>query len=264
MTVLTEQQLLAVVAIAQCAGRAIMNIYKQEIAVVIKQDQTPVTQADLAAHQIIVSQLKALTPTIPILSEEAADISWQQRQTWSRYWLIDPLDGTKEFIAGNGEFTVNIALIEAGEPVLGVVYAPALAQCYYAMTGYGAWRQGEDSLVQLPLAVTSAQVIRVVGSRSHMTDEVTAYLQHLPEYQMCAVGSSLKFCQLAEGNAEIYPRLGLTSEWDTAAAHAVLECAGGKVSRYDDGKSLQYNQKSSLLNPYFIATAPHWREISKQ
>ncbi|MCG9698305.1 3'(2'),5'-bisphosphate nucleotidase CysQ [Shewanella sp. Isolate11] len=248
------------VDIAKQAGIAIMKVYASaDFGVEAKSDDSPVTAADIASHHKIVDALAKLTPNIPVMSEEAADIDWNERKSWQQYWLIDPLDGTKEFIKRNGEFTVNIAFIDNGKAVAGVVYAPVLEKCYYGAQELGAWLEHQGEITNLnTLGATAPDVPRIVGSRSHVSPGLQAYLQALGEHEITSVGSSLKFCILAEGNAEIYPRLGLTSEWDTAAAQAVLESAGGQVINHETGKVLDYNQKENILNPYFIATAKHW------
>jgi 3'(2'), 5'-bisphosphate nucleotidase len=256
---LTKQDLLAVVQIAKAAGEAIMTIYGQDdFSVSHKGDDSPVTAADLAAHSVIVASLAERFVGIPVMSEEAAEISWDERRQWHTYWLIDPLDGTKEFIKRNGEFTVNIALIHQGVALAGVVYAPVLGTYYYGAKHLGAWRQKAGQESPLLGATRVRQTPIVVGSRSHLSPDIAEYLQHLGAHEMLSVGSSLKFCMLAEGEADLYPRLGPTSEWDTAAAQAVLESAGGSVVCYDSGLPLTYNQKPAILNPYFIATAPGW------
>ena len=256
---LTKQDLLQVVAIAKAAGDAIMTVYGQDdFSVNHKADDSPVTAADLAAHHVIGAALAQQFVGIPIMSEEAADIAWDVRRQWHTYWLIDPLDGTKEFIKRNGEFTVNIALIHQGVAVAGVVYAPVLDTYYYGAKHLGAWRQQADQKSPLLGAKTPREIPIIVGSRSHLSPGLAQYLQQFGEHDILSVGSSLKFCMLAEGSADLYPRLGPTSEWDTAAAQAVLESAGGTVVCYDSGEPLTYNQKSDILNPYFIATAPGW------
>ncbi len=248
----TPAQLLApVITLARQAGEAILKIYQQDFAVEHKDDDSPLTAADLAAHRCLMEGLARLTPEIPRLSEEGADIPYAERKTWSRYWLIDPLDGTREFVKRNGEFTVNVALIEQGRPVLGVVHAPVLGTTYSAAVGAGAWKQqaGAD-----PIAIRcskTATPARIVASRSHVTPELEALLQRLPAHEAMNIGSSLKLCLVAEGKADFYPRLGLTSEWDTAAGHCIVEQAGGAVT-LTDGKALHYNSKESLLNPYFL------------
>ncbi|TVP10624.1 3'(2'),5'-bisphosphate nucleotidase CysQ [Shewanella sp. KCT] len=250
------------VEIAKKAGEAIMQVYgSDQMDIQAKADDSPVTAADLASHKVIVEALARLTPDIPVMSEEAADIPWETRKQWQQYWLIDPLDGTKEFIKRNGEFTVNIAFIDKGHAQAGVVYAPVLDKCYYGAKHYGAWLASADGVTDLnQLAVVAPNVPRIVGSRSHVSPGLAAYLEEIGEHEMTSIGSSLKFCLLAEGKADIYPRLGLTSEWDTAAAQAVLESVGGLVVNADNGKPLDYNQKEDILNPYFIATAKHWRD----
>ncbi len=236
--------------IARDAGAAIMDIYQSnDFDVQKKADDSPLTKADLTAHNIICEGLRALDIQYPVISEESSDISWAQRKHWCRYWLVDPLDGTKEFIKRNNEFTVNIALIEKGVPILGVVYAPALDAMYTGERDHGAFLNGKA----ISVATKEPETLRVVGSRSHPSQETTDWLNALGKpYEMLAVGSSLKFCLVAEGKADIYPRLSPTSEWDTAAAHAVLSAAGGEVTTIN-GDKLLYNQKEDYLNPYFIA-----------
>lgn len=257
----------SVIATAKRAGDAIMAIYQQDFSVYEKSDQSPLTDADLAAHHIIVQELAGYSD-YPILSEESADISWTTRQNWGTYWLVDPLDGTKEFIKKNGEFTVNIALIENGIPVLGVVYAPVLNTCYSANRN-GAFKSDDKGTIAITAtAPPPGSVCQVVGSRSHQSPEIQAWLDALPgEKNMVSMGSSLKLCLVAEGAAHLYPRLGPTCEWDTAAAHAIVRAAGGKVTilHKDDTREdaiwadsqspLLYNQKESLLNPYFLVSA---------
>jgi len=217
-----------------------------------KADGSPLTLADLDAHRTIVEGLARLTPDIPVLSEEAAGIAYAERAQWTRFWLVDPLDGTKEFIKRNGEFTVNIALIENGEPVMGVVYAPALDVCYCAARGVGAFVQRGNSAVQT-IGVKSrsaGETTKVVASRSHMDARTEVLLKQLGDYQCISMGSSLKLCLVAEGAAHFYPRLGPTMEWDTAAAHAVVNEAGGRVCDLA-GDELHYN-KEDLHNPEFF------------
>lgn len=238
----------AICQLAREAGDAIMQVYDghKPMEVTSKVDDSPVTAADIAAHGVIVRGLQALTPDIPVLSEEDPP-SWEVRQTWGRYWLVDPLDGTKEFIKRNGEFTVNIALIENGKPVLGVVYAPVLNVMYSAAEGK-AWKDEAGHHQQIQ--VRDARPPLVVVSRSHADDELKEYLQHLGEHQTTAIGSSLKFCLVAEGKAQLYPRFGLTSVWDTAAGHAVAVAAGAHVHDWQ-GRTLDYTPRESFLNPGF-------------
>jgi 3'(2'), 5'-bisphosphate nucleotidase len=245
---------------ARRAGQAIMKVYASDFTVQHKTDDSPLTRADLASHHVIVDRLRALTPEIPVLSEESAAIDWDTRQRWQRYWLIDPLDGTKEFVKRNGEFTVNIALIEQHRPVLGVVLAPVLTTYWFAAEGRGAHRV-QAATLEDSVMIEQAEAISVrrppqkppviVASRSHASSELQHYLQRLPAHDILSVGSSLKFCRVAEGSADLYPRLGPTSEWDTAAAQAVVEQAGGQIIKAD-GTALDYNNKASLLNPHFL------------
>jgi len=242
-----------IIDLAKQAGDAIMAIYNQDFAVYDKNDASPLTEADLAAHHILVEGLERLTD-YPVLSEESSEAVKQERLNWDEYWLIDPLDGTKEFVKKNGEFTVNIALIQQGKPTFGVVYAPALQTLYVGDINEGAYKQedGKDVetiTVRAKPAQNSDYII--VGSRSHQSEEFKAFIQDYPGADIVSMGSSLKLCLVAEGKADIYPRLGLTCEWDTAAAQAVVEAAGGQVLHAETGKPLGYN-KENLLNPFFI------------
>ncbi|MDT8441298.1 MAG: 3'(2'),5'-bisphosphate nucleotidase CysQ [Desulfuromonadales bacterium] len=242
----------AVVAIAREAGAAIMAIYAGDFEVQTKADDSPLTCADRAAHRLIVAGLTGATPAIPILSEEGQAIPFAERREWQRFWLVDPLDGTKEFIKRNGEFTVNIALVEAGRVVAGVVHVPTRQATYVGLIGQGAWRQvGQQPPV--PIRVRRADPkhgLSVVMSRSHPSPDLEAYLKTIKVAETVEVGSSLKLCVVAAGEADLYPRLGPTMEWDTAAGQAVVEAAGGTVTTLD-GLPLAYN-KEQLLNPYFI------------
>ena len=240
--------------IARAAGDAILTIYRQPFAVEYKQDESPLTAADQGAHEVIVQALARLTPDIPVLSEESDAETMQARLGWSRYWLVDPLDGTKEFVSRNGEFTVNIALIEESRPVWGLVYAPVLDKLWYGGKGVGAWRVADGTHKAIQTRPHEAgQAWRVVGSRNHLSQATLDYLAPLGEVELVSMGSSLKFCIIAEGGAELYPRLAPTCEWDTAAAQAVLEGAGGSVTQLD-GTALAYN-KPNILNPWFVARA---------
>jgi 3'(2'), 5'-bisphosphate nucleotidase len=244
-----------VCAIAREAGAAIMEIYAGEFDVELKGDDSPLTCADRASHEVIVKRLTRAFPEIPILSEEGKDIPYAERRDWRRFWLVDPLDGTKEFIKRNGEFTVNIALIESGRVVAGVVYVPAQDRMFFGRVGEGAWRvtgRGEAVPIEVRRADPAAG-LTVVMSRSHPSPELADYLKDITVSEALPVGSSLKFCVVAEGRADLYPRLGPTMEWDTAAGQAVVEAAGGTVTRVD-GTPLSYN-KVNLLNPYFIVKA---------
>jgi 3'(2'), 5'-bisphosphate nucleotidase len=252
----------ALLALAREAGAAIMRVYAQDFAVRQKEDRSPLTEADMASHHLIVAGLEAIVPGLPVLSEESADIAWDTRRAWRSYWLVDPLDGTREFVNRNGEFTVNIALIEDGEPVLGVVYAPALDELHYGARGLGAFACVGDDAVPISVRAPATTPLRVAGSRSHMDPASAAFIARLGEHEMLGMGSSLKFCRMAEARLDVYPRFAPTSEWDTAAGQCVLECAGGAVLTLD-GAPLRYNSKDSLLNPHFLAlgdTALPWRE----
>ncbi|VVS92354.1 3'(2'),5'-bisphosphate nucleotidase CysQ [Desulfoluna spongiiphila] len=238
--------------LAKEAGNAILRVYEQDdFGVQEKTDESPLTRADIASHEVIVNGLADSFPDIPVLSEESADISWEERRKWHRYFLVDPLDGTKEFIKRNGEFTVNIALVEGHASVVGVVYAPVLDITYMACKGEGAWKDlpGENR-VKLQVS-KQLSPLRVVGSRSHGNSKTESLLSPLVPYEMVHMGSSLKFCMVADGRADFYPRLGLTSEWDTAAAQCVVEQAGGDVVT-QEGATLTYNNKESLLNVWFF------------
>jgi 3'(2'), 5'-bisphosphate nucleotidase len=244
-----------IVDLAATAGQAILEVYATEFDVQSKADESPLTQADLAAHRCIVAGLERLTPEIPIISEEEGLPTFEERSEWQRYWLIDPLDGTKEFVNRNGEFTVNIALIDAHRPVFGVVHVPVQNKTYIGCEGHGAELRDSGSISEIRVAEVSSRPVRIVGSRSHRGSSLDAFLEKIGDSDMLPMGSSLKFCVVAEGRADIYPRLGPTSEWDTAAAQAVVEQAGGKVLELD-GKPLSYNAKSEILNPWFIVIGP--------
>lgn len=260
---LNQQLIQSIIDITHQAGDKIMDIYQQDFAIYEKSDESPLTEADLAAHNCIVAGLSQVSD-FPVLSEESADIQWQERITWDTYWLVDPLDGTKEFIKKNGEFTVNIALIKDGVPVFGVVYAPVLKQTYVGVLGQGAYKISAGVKTDIfPKAWTKGETWKIVGSRSHQSPEIQALLDSLEgETELVAMGSSLKLCLVAEGAAHLYPRLGPTCEWDTGAAQAVVEAAGGKVTIIDDATDalkadaapLRYNQKESVLNPYFLVS----------
>lgn len=234
-----------------------MAVYNSEdFGVEQKRDASPLTVADKRSHECLVSALSKIDNT-PILSEEGAEIPWSERQSWSRYWLIDPLDGTKEFIKRNGEFTVNVALIEDGKAVLGAVYAPVLDVLYFASDA-GAFKQvaaSEPEEISVSAIPQGDKEWRIVGSRSHQSDDFKDFVAKFPSCDIVSMGSSLKLCLVAEGAADLYPRLGLTSEWDTAAAQAVVEAAGGQVINWENKQTLLYNSKESLLNPYFIVCA---------
>tara|TARA_B110000438_G_scaffold31744_1_gene31261 strand:- start:12451 stop:13281 length:831 start_codon:yes stop_codon:yes gene_type:complete len=256
-----DNQLDTLLRIAKTAGNAILSVYQRagDIDVTIKDDNSPLTEADRDAHEIIIAELKEFTPSIPILSEESDGTSVDERLSWSRYWLVDPLDGTKEFIKRNGEFTVNIALINNGAPELGIVHVPVTNISYLGKTGVGAWKvaaTGEVDAISIANFDLNQGQVRIVASRSHRGDLLDQFINTLEaklgEAEVVSMGSSLKICLLAEGKADIYPRLAPTSEWDTAAAHAILAAAGGDIVD-TEFQALRYNQKESMLNPHFIA-----------
>lgn len=256
-----------VLELVQQAGAAILPFWRQGVQVVEKADASPVTAADLAAHRVLADGLQALDASIPVLSEEDADIALSERAGWDRWWLVDPLDGTKEFIADSEEFTVNVALIERGQVVFGVVGIPASGVIYYGGSGLGAWRAdvgGEPQVIAV--RETPASGLTVVASRRHGSAEqeqlLAALVARFGDIERISVGSSLKFCQLAEGSADFYPRLAPTSQWDTAAAQGVLEGAGGVVLNLQ-GEPLRYEARESLLNPFFLALPANveWREL---
>ena len=252
-----------ILLVAQGAGNLIMSVYREVCSgqagaegalLKYKTDESPLTRADLLAHQHISQELAVLTPGIARVSEEDEQ-SHKRRKPTGDFWLIDPLDGTKEFLAKNGEFTVNIALVRDGKSVLGVVVAPALGQAYWGAEGLGAYRSmsGRVERIYVTTASATAQPIRVVASKSHMNIETVNFIQRLGAYTLVQAGSSLKFCRIAEGTAEVYPRMGPTCEWDTAAAQAIVEAAGGYVCRMD-GSPLRYG-KPDVLNPQFVASS---------
>lgn len=248
-----------VIELARRAGEVILPFWRADVEVLQKADESPVTAADLAAHHLILAGLTALDPSIPVLSEEDANIPQAVRAGWQRWWLVDPLDGTKEFIAGSEEFTVNIALIEQGRVVFGVVSMPTNGRCYFGGAGLGAWRADQDQAplpIQVRERLAPGQAFTVVASRRHSSPEQERLLnglgEALGELQLANIGSSLKFCLLAEGAADCYPRLAPTSQWDTAAAQGVLEGAGGEVLDLA-GEAFCYPPRESLLNGFFLA-----------
>ena len=254
-----------VLAIADEAAAAILEVYETDFDVENKEDRTPVTKADLAAHKVIVAGLRALTPEIPVLSEESSSQPFETRSSWPRYWLVDPLDGTREFIKRNGEFTVNIALIEGDQCTLGVVQVPVTGEAFLAARGAGAWRRPEGQRGTARVAISCRTLgdgaLVVAGSRSHAGDRLKGYLERLGAHELVSMGSSLKFCLVAQGRADLYVRLGKTSEWDTAAAQCVVEEAGGQVTDTSMAQ-LRYNTKDSLLNPEFFVFGDASRDWS--
>lgn len=242
----------AVLQLARQAGAAIMQVYARDFPVERKDDHSPLTEADMASHHVIVAGLSTLEPRLPVLSEESAAIAWDIRRQWQRYWLVDPLDGTREFVKKNGEFTVNIALVDAGRPVFGVIYAPAFDELYWAAQGHGAFIRDGGEDVPLASRRPAAPPLRVAASRSHRDPASAAAIERMGEVEPLGMGSSLKFCRMAQARMDVYPRFAPTSEWDTAAGQCILEAAGGAVITLD-GAPLAYNGKDSLLNPHFLA-----------
>lgn len=255
--------------LAEAAGRAILAVYAAEFAVTAKLDHSPLTAADLAAHAVLAEGLQALSPDIPVLSEEAVEIPWATRRSWSRLWLVDPLDGTREFVKKNGEFCVCLALVEDGVPLLGVVHAPVLGVSWSALRGQGAWRRetgaGDEVMLAPYRSLTVAApdgadpakpkaALRVAASRSHRDARTDALLARLPDALPVAMGSAIKFGLLAEGRLDLYPRFAPTSEWDTAAGQCLVEAVGGVVLDLD-GEPLRYNRRPQLVNAGFIALA---------
>lgn len=247
-------------SIAKKAGDRIMRIYQQDFKIEFKNDNSPLTKADIQSNEIIVNNLKSLYPDIPILSEENKEIPYKIRKNWEYFWLIDPLDGTKEFVKKNGEFTVNIALIYKSLPVLGVVYAPTLNLLYYAQKDRGAFKQEKNKKPRrLPIYKhTNNDTLKVIVSKSHYNQQTKDFVNNLKNQykktiEFIRIGSSLKLCLIAEGKADIYPRLAPTMEWDIAAGQAIVEESKGKIIKYKTKESIRYN-KQNLLNPYFITT----------
>lgn len=253
----------AVVALAQDAAAAILGIYDSAFAVQHKDDDSPLTAADLAAHRCIIDGLARITPDIPVLSEESAhEVALDQRRGWHRLWVVDPLDGTREFIKRNGEFTVNIALVEGGVPVFGVVQAPVTGQAWHGGASIGACRREHGRDTPLRVRAPATPPLRVAASRSHRDGRTQAFIERMGDTEPLGLGSSLKFCRIAEGRLDVYPRFGPTSEWDTAAGQCVLEGAGGALLD-PRARPFRYNQRDTVLNGDFIALGDvslPWRE----
>ena len=244
-----------IIKIAEKAGNAILEIYHKDFSIEYKDDKSPLTEADKVSNRIIVEALKEITSEIPIISEENKLVEYSERKNWTKCWVVDPIDGTKEFIKKNGEFTVNIALIENGVPVLSVLGVPAQNKIYYAEKNKGSFVTENAVTKKLNINDAITDTIRIVGSRSHQTPELLAYVEEQKKkyknVDFVAAGSSLKFCLIAENKADIYPRLGPTMEWDTAAGQLIAIEAGAEVLVWETKEPLQYNREN-LLNPYFI------------
>jgi 3'(2'), 5'-bisphosphate nucleotidase len=253
----------AVCHLAREAGTRILDIYETEFDVQQKHDKSPVTEADMAAHAYLAEELASLVPEYPLISEEDKIAPFAERRCWQRYWLVDPLDGTREFVKRNGEFTVNVALIENGEPVIGVIHAPLLNTCYYACRGQGAWRQeGTMPPVDMQVRQRCASPVVVAGGVPHKGSKLSQFLDRLGPHIHIRVGSSLKSCLVADGRVDIYARFGPTSEWDTAAAQCIVEESGGHMTDLQL-QPLRYNQKESVLNPHFLVfgdSSKDWRQ----
>ncbi len=258
-----EALLAGVKQVAYEAGRVIMEVYERGFSVEEKPDNTPVTEADLAAHSVIEKGLRALTPDIPILSEECKPRPFNERARWPCYWLVDPLDGTREFIRRNGEFSVNIALIEGHRSVVGTIYGPVVGCLYYAAKGMGAFKKsGIDDVRPIHVRETCPEKVVIAGSRSHYGEEFKQFISHLHDYDILPMGSALKSCLVAEGKADLYARLGPTSEWDTAAAQIIVEEAGGLITD-TRMQPLRYNTREELLNPHFFTFGDRSRDWSE-
>ena len=253
--ILNKETIQSVIDIANLAGDAIMSIYNTDFDYQLKDDNSPLTKADIASNQIIINELERMNPSYPILSEESSEIEFDERLQWDKYWLVDPLDGTKEFLKKNGEFTVNIAFIENNTPVFGVIRVPAKSVTYWGGNGIGSMKKIDGKEVEkITVSNIKSEKLKVISSRSHKNEILNLYLNKLGSVEEVNVGSSLKFCLLAEGKADFYPRLGPTSEWDTAAGEAILKYSGGYVLS-DNGDKISYNSSESLLNPNFLASS---------
>lgn len=249
------------------AGKKILEYYEENTEIFIKEDNSPLTNADLSSNKIIIEELKKLDDKIPILSEETL-VSWNERKNWNTYWLIDPLDGTKEFINKNGEFTVNIALIKNNKPILGVIFAPALSVIYYAYQNFGSFKISCSNPINVLDKSTRIHSnkkhihshLLVIGSRSHSNNSFEKWIkENIQNFELLKRGSSLKFCNIADGTADLYPRFGPTSEWDIAAGHIILVEAGGTINSIDN-EEIVYNTKENILNPHFIASGLNLNE----
>jgi len=252
---LNEQLIISTIEIAKEAGEAISQIYNSDFDYQIKKDLSPITAADRLSHKIITERLKILTPEIPILSEENCDIPFEVRTQWKDYWLVDPLDGTKEFINNNGEFTVNIALIKNNTPILGVIHIPISHETYWGSKNKGSfYLNANDDAVNISVSNNHQNPIRIVASRSHPSEVLNDVLEKIINYEIIKIGSSIKFCHIASGQADCYPRFGPTSEWDTAAGEAIVRYAGGHMVTLN-GNLMHYNAKEDYLNPNFIVSS---------
>ena len=243
-----------VINIARQAGSAILDVYHTDFNISIKDDKSPLTEADIRANAIIIEGLEKIIPDVPVLSEEGQNIPYEARSNWDTYWLVDPLDGTKEFIKKNDEFTVNIAFLEKNQPVFGVVYAPALNKLYWGSTEKGSFKSdnGGDTFILISVNSQVTNPVQIAVSRSHPSPQMKGFISQFNKYDLHPMGSSLKICSVSDGTVHFYPRLGPTMEWDTAASHAIIRAAGGELINIGTNEPLEYN-KEDLLNPEFIA-----------
>ena len=252
----SQEYIKKLIKISKNAGDAIMDIYESDFDVNLKSEQSPLTKADILSNKIICQSLKKITPDIPILSEESSDISYHERSKWNQYWLIDPLDGTKEFIKKNGEFTTNIALIFENRPIFGMIHVPASNEIFWGSKEMGSYHLKGDSLSDMKKISASQEKkdsLRNVSSRSHPSGGLKILLEKLEKFELVSVGSSLKFCLIAKGEADCYPRLGPTCEWDTAAGEIIAESAGANIVNLEN-KTMKYNHKENYLNPHFLVS----------
>ena len=250
-----QEYIKKLIKISKNAGDAIMDIYESEFDVNFKSDQSPLTKADILSNKIICQSLKKITPDVPILSEESSTIPYHERSKWNQYWLIDPLDGTKEFIKKNGEFTTNIALIYKNRPIFGMIHVPVSNEIFWGSKEMGSYHINGSSLSnkkKISVSQKTNDNLRIVSSRSHPSGDLKRLLDKLENFELVSIGSSLKFCLIAKGEADCYPRFGPTSEWDSAAGEAILEAAGGSVVKLN-GETLKYNLKKDFINPSFFA-----------
>ena len=250
---LNDNLISGVINIARQAGVAILDVYNTDFDISIKDDKSPLTEADTRANDIIIEGLEKITPDVPVLSEEGKDIPFKERSNWDAYWLVDPLDGTKEFIKKNDEFTVNIALLKQNQPVFGVVFAPALNKLYWGSREKGSFKSSNgDKYILIAVNSQITNPVQIAVSRSHPSSAMNSFISQFAEYVLHPMGSSLKICSVSDGTVHFYPRLGPTMEWDTAASHAIIRSAGGELINIGTNKPLEYNKKE-LLNPKFIA-----------
>ena len=253
ITPLADELIQSIIELSRQAGAVIMGIYTSEFDIHIKDDQSPLTEADTKANTVIIKGLEKIAPGIPILSEEGQDIPFEERANWDTYWLVDPLDGTKEFIKKNDEFTVNIALLENNQPVFGVVFAPALNRLYWGSYDRGSFKSiNGDTLIPIFVKSQLSNPVHIAVSRSHPSPQMDRFMCQFDEYDLHPMGSSLKLCTVSDGTVPLSPRLGPTMEWDTAASHAIIRAAGGELINVGTNEPLEYN-KQDLLNPEFIA-----------